>query len=220
MGLSLGLIFFIMLMDVVGISILYPVAPYIVRRYSGDALMVTMLTVIYAAAQFFAAPVLGKLGDRYGRRPVLLVSVFGSAIGYVIFGIGGALWVLFLLADLPNYRAQQSRERFHLSHTYRAQCQPRVATRTGRAHGCDHCTRQPDEHTRPAVGGCGVRPRDARRALLDGRSHLCAGGTHARAAHSTFLFRPTWGIISSRCYKSDKRSKRCLARVPKAMCQI
>jgi len=93
---ALGLIFFIMLMDVVGISILYPVAPYIVRRYSGDALMVTMLTVIYAAAQFFAAPVLGKLGDRYGRRPVLLVSVFGSAIGYVIFGFGGALWVLFL----------------------------------------------------------------------------------------------------------------------------
>jgi len=93
---ALGLIFFIMLMDVVGISILYPVAPYIVRRYSDAALMVTMLTVIYAAAQFFAAPVLGKLGDRYGRRPVLLVSVFGSAIGYVVFGIGGALWVLFL----------------------------------------------------------------------------------------------------------------------------
>lgn len=93
---ALGIIFFIMLMDVVGISILYPVAAYIVKRYSNEALMVTMLTVIYAAAQFFAAPVLGKLGDRYGRRPVLLGSVFGSAIGYVIFGIGGALWVLFL----------------------------------------------------------------------------------------------------------------------------
>jgi multidrug resistance protein len=58
--------------------------------------MVTMITVIYAAAQFFAAPLLGKLSDRHGRRPVLLFSVFGSAIGYVIFGFGGALWVLFL----------------------------------------------------------------------------------------------------------------------------
>jgi multidrug resistance protein len=93
---SLGVIFFIMLMDVMGISILYPVAAYIVKRYSNEALMVTMLTVIYATAQFFAAPVLGKLGDRYGRRPVLIVSVFGSVVGYVIFGIGGALWVLFL----------------------------------------------------------------------------------------------------------------------------
>jgi DHA1 family tetracycline resistance protein-like MFS transporter len=93
---ALGVIFFIMLMDIVGISILYPVAPYLVKRYSDEALMVTMLTVIYAAAQFFAAPVLGKLGDRYGRRPVLLVSILGAAIGYVILGIGGALWVLFL----------------------------------------------------------------------------------------------------------------------------
>ena len=92
----LRLIFFIMLMDIVGMSIIFPVAPYIVQRYSNDALMITMLTVIYAGAQFFAAPALGKISDRVGRRPVLLASVFGSAIGYFIFGIGGALWVLFL----------------------------------------------------------------------------------------------------------------------------
>ena len=93
---AIGLVFFIMLMDIVGMSILFPVAPYIVQRYSSSALMVTMLTVIYAAAQFFAAPTLGKISDRVGRRPVLLISVFGSAIGYFIFGIGGALWILFL----------------------------------------------------------------------------------------------------------------------------
>lgn len=92
---ALGVIFFVLLMDVTGITILYPVAPFLVKRYSDQALMVTLLTVIYAGAQFFAAPLLGKLGDRYGRRPVLLVSVAGSAIGYIIFGIGGALWVLF-----------------------------------------------------------------------------------------------------------------------------
>jgi MFS transporter, DHA1 family, tetracycline resistance protein len=93
---SLGLIFFIMLMDVVGITLLSPVAPYIVRRYSDEALMVTMITVLYAGGQFVAAPLIGKLGDRYGRRPVLLVSLFGQAIGYLIFGLGGSLWILFL----------------------------------------------------------------------------------------------------------------------------
>jgi multidrug resistance protein len=93
---SLGVVFLIMLMDIIGLSILGPVAPYIVRRYSDNALMLTMLTVLYAGAMFFAAPILGKISDRVGRRPVLLVSVFGSAIGYFIFGIGGALWVLFL----------------------------------------------------------------------------------------------------------------------------
>ncbi|HTP09774.1 MAG TPA: MFS transporter, partial [Anaerolineae bacterium] len=71
-------------------------AAYIVRQYSTEALMVSLLTVIYAAAQFFAAPLLGKLSDRVGRRPVLLISILGSAAGYFLFGIGGALWVLFL----------------------------------------------------------------------------------------------------------------------------
>jgi MFS transporter, DHA1 family, tetracycline resistance protein len=100
---SLSLIFLIMLMDIVGLTILSPVAPYIVRRYSDAALMVTMITVIYAAGQFFAAPFMGKLGDRYGRRPVLLVSLLGQACGYFIFGIGGTLWVLFLARLIAGF---------------------------------------------------------------------------------------------------------------------
>ena len=93
---ALSLIFAIMLMDVIGITLLSPVAPYIVQKYSHAALMVTMLTVLYAGGQFIAAPLIGKLGDRYGRRPVLLISLLGQGIGYFIFGIGGALWILFL----------------------------------------------------------------------------------------------------------------------------
>src|SRR5262249_3896208 len=93
---ALGVIFFIMLMDIIGLTILYPVVPYIVQRYSPEAVMVTLMTVIYAGAQFFAAPALGRLSDRFGRRPILLASIFGSVIGYVIFGIGQALWVLLL----------------------------------------------------------------------------------------------------------------------------
>ena len=93
---ALGLIFFIMLMDIIGIIVLSPVAPYIVRRYSDEALMVSMITVIYAGGQFLAAPLMGKLGDRFGRRPVLLISIFGQGLGYLIFGLGGSLWILFL----------------------------------------------------------------------------------------------------------------------------
>lgn len=93
---ALGFIFAVILLDVIGLSILIPVQAFIVRRYSDDAVIVTLLTVVYAAAQFCATPILGTLSDRYGRRPVLLVSVLGSAGGYLLFGIGGALWVLFL----------------------------------------------------------------------------------------------------------------------------
>jgi len=93
---ALGFIFTVILLDLVGLTILQPVQAYIVRQYNSDALTVSLLTVIYAAAQFACAPILGRLSDRYGRRPVLLISVLGSAFGYYLFGVGGALWVLFL----------------------------------------------------------------------------------------------------------------------------
>jgi DHA1 family tetracycline resistance protein-like MFS transporter len=93
---ALGVIFSIMLMDIVGLTGLNPVAPKIVAHYNGAALAYSLVTVFYAAAQFLATPLMGKLGDRYGRRPVLLFSLFGQVIGYAIFGLGGALWVLYL----------------------------------------------------------------------------------------------------------------------------
>ncbi|OGO25991.1 MAG: hypothetical protein A2136_08735 [Chloroflexi bacterium RBG_16_54_11] len=85
-----------MLMDVMGITMLSPVAPQIVLRYSSEAVVVTLITIVYACGQFIASPLIGKLGDRYGRRPVLLVSVLGQSLGYLIFGLGGSLWILLL----------------------------------------------------------------------------------------------------------------------------
>lgn len=88
-----------MFLNVSGFTIINPVVPLLISRYVPEeqlALFVGVIISVYAACAFLAAPVLGALSDRYGRRPVLLASLFGSAIGYVIFGIGGALWVLFL----------------------------------------------------------------------------------------------------------------------------
>ncbi|MEK4328557.1 MFS transporter [Paenibacillus sp. FSL R7-0312] len=83
----------------IGFSIIAPVVPFLVQPYTSSpgeqAIMVTLLTSVYAFCVFFAAPVLGALSDKYGRRPLLLLCLLGSAIGYFIFGLGGALWVLF-----------------------------------------------------------------------------------------------------------------------------
>lgn len=83
----------------IGFSIIIPVVPFLVQPYTSSpeeqAIAVTLLTSVYAVCVFFAAPALGALSDKYGRRPLLLLCLLGSATGYLVFGIGGALWVLF-----------------------------------------------------------------------------------------------------------------------------
>jgi len=82
-----------------GFTIISPVVPFIVAPFANahdQALIVTSLMAIYALCTFFAAPALGSLSDRFGRKPILLISLAGSALGYLIFGLAGSLWMLFL----------------------------------------------------------------------------------------------------------------------------
>lgn len=83
-----------------GLTIVAPVLPFLVASYTKNettqAFIVTALTSLYAFAIFLASPILGSLSDRFGRRPILLLSLVGSAIGYSILGIGGSIGVLFL----------------------------------------------------------------------------------------------------------------------------
>ena len=100
---ALTFIFVTILLDIIGAGIMMPVVPYIVRPYSASALTIGLLAVAYSVAQFFAAPLLGAISDRHGRRPVLVISLFGAAIGYSLFGIGGALWVFFLSRIIAGF---------------------------------------------------------------------------------------------------------------------
>ncbi|EOD6225362.1 MFS transporter [Enterococcus hirae] len=83
-----------------GLTIVNPIIPFMVEQYTKNtqqqATTVTLLSAIYAFSMFLAAPMLGALSDRFGRKIILISSLFGSAIGYYLFGFGGALWILFL----------------------------------------------------------------------------------------------------------------------------
>jgi len=92
---ALSWILVIVFLDMMGLGLLVPVIPFIVQEFGGSALTIGWLSFAYAAAQFVAAPLLGALSDRHGRRGVLLVSFLGSAVAYVAFGWAPALWVLF-----------------------------------------------------------------------------------------------------------------------------
>lgn len=103
--LPLFVILAISLLGTVGMGLVFPVLPFIVQPYvssTGDlAFAVGAIDAIYAACALIAAPLLGALSDRVGRRPVLVASLLGSAAGWAIFGLGGALWV-FVLARIVD----------------------------------------------------------------------------------------------------------------------
>lgn len=97
--MNLWIIVVIVLLNSIGLSIVLPLLPFLVGQYLPSQQVVvgmSALMSVFAACSFFAAPVFGALSDRYGRKSILLISLLGSVIGYVLFGIGGALWILFL----------------------------------------------------------------------------------------------------------------------------
>ena len=92
---KIGIVFLIVFIDLVGFGIVIPILPLYAEQYGPSPVVFGLLMASFSIMQFVAAPILGRLSDRIGRRPVLLVSLLGSAAGYVLFGIAGSLTVLF-----------------------------------------------------------------------------------------------------------------------------
>ena len=93
---SLLTIFLIVFIDLLGFGIILPLLPYIAEKYSAGPFQIGMLTATYSFFQLIAAPILGRLSDRYGRKKLLIISQLGSAVGYLILGLSGNLPLLFL----------------------------------------------------------------------------------------------------------------------------
>ncbi|ANJ73405.1 Tet(A)/Tet(B)/Tet(C) family tetracycline efflux MFS transporter [Ralstonia insidiosa] len=86
-------------LDAMGVGLIMPILPSLLREldHSGDiAFEFGLLIAAYAAMQFLFAPILGALADRFGRRPVLLVSLAGAAIDYLVMALSPHAWVLYL----------------------------------------------------------------------------------------------------------------------------
>jgi len=90
------LIFLTVFIDMVGFGIVIPVLPLYAKHFGASEMTNGWLVGIYSAMQFLAGPLLGKLSDRVGRRPVLLVSLLGTAVGFFIMGGARTLLWLFI----------------------------------------------------------------------------------------------------------------------------
>ena len=88
-------LFLIVFVDLVGFGLVIPLLPFYAVRFAASPQEVTALLAIYSLAQLVTAPLWGRLSDRVGRRPVLLVSLTASALAYLWLGGATALWMLF-----------------------------------------------------------------------------------------------------------------------------
>ncbi len=87
-------IFVVVLVDLLGFSIILPLLPFYALQFNLNAEMIGLLTAVYSVCQFTAAPILGSLSDRYGRRPLLIYSQLGSFIGFILLGLANSIWVI------------------------------------------------------------------------------------------------------------------------------
>ncbi|MGI8480673.1 MAG: MFS transporter [Chthoniobacterales bacterium] len=92
----LFVLFLTVFIDMVGFGIVIPVLPLYAERFHATPMAIGWLTGIYSGMQIVFTPILGKLSDRFGRRPVLIVSIAGTAIGFALMGFAGSLTLLFV----------------------------------------------------------------------------------------------------------------------------
>jgi len=91
----LGIVFVTIFLDLVGFGILIPIQPFYAEYFGARPATVTLLSASYSLVQFLCAPYLGRLSDRFGRRPVMLFTIGINAVGYALFGLAHSLAMLF-----------------------------------------------------------------------------------------------------------------------------
>src|SRR4029078_12681774 len=87
--------------DMVGLLMIIPLLPFYAKHLGANGFVVGVLVSSFAIAQLITAPVWGRISDRYGRRPALLVGLSASAIAYVVFGFADFRLVFFLSRFRP-----------------------------------------------------------------------------------------------------------------------
>jgi len=90
-----AVLFLTVFIDLLGFGIVLPLLPYYADSYGASPFAITLLSASYSLMQFLFTPIWGRLSDRYGRRPLIMISLAGSCLGFLIFGLASSIGVLF-----------------------------------------------------------------------------------------------------------------------------
>lgn len=89
-------LFFTVFLDLAGFGMILPLLPFYAQRYGADAFQVGLLFSVYSLSQAIGAPLLGRVSDRFGRRPILLITVAGHGLSLILFALAGSFTVLLI----------------------------------------------------------------------------------------------------------------------------
>ncbi len=98
-------IFLIVVVDILGFTIILPLLPFYAERLGATPTLVGTLVATYAVCQLISGPILGQLSDRFGRRPVLLISQAGTLAGFIMMAFANTLWMVFLARAIDGATA-------------------------------------------------------------------------------------------------------------------
>ena len=88
--------FLIVLVDVLGFTIVIPLLAFYAEKFGASPLVATTLVSVYAVCSLISTPIIGRLSDQYGRKPLLMISQIGTCLGFVTLALAGSLWMVFV----------------------------------------------------------------------------------------------------------------------------
>lgn len=93
---NLVIIFLIIFTEVLGFSIVLPVLPFLALSLGLDAFQIGLILSVFSFSQIFGSPIMGNFSDRYGRKPILIISQMSTLVGFLLLGVSDAAWILIL----------------------------------------------------------------------------------------------------------------------------
>lgn len=95
----------IVFIDLLGFGLIVPLLPFYGELLGASPAMITSVIAVYSLTQLIATPFWGRLSDAYGRRPILMISMLGAVVGYIMLAMAQSLWMLFLARALGGLMA-------------------------------------------------------------------------------------------------------------------
>ncbi|MCB9453181.1 MAG: MFS transporter [Anaerolineaceae bacterium] len=96
-------VFLIVFVDLMGLTVTIPFITYYAASFGADAVLIGLLQMAYPLMQFIGAPILGDLSQKYGRKPILIISQIGTFIGFIMLAFANSLWILFLARIIDGF---------------------------------------------------------------------------------------------------------------------